>query len=50
MTELAGDEKEVFLDFATGMLEWLPEKRKTARELLQHTFFDSFYKDRARDM
>ncbi|EHK19632.1 uncharacterized protein TRIVIDRAFT_193504 [Trichoderma virens Gv29-8] len=48
VTELAGDEKEIFLDFASGMLHWLPEKRKTAKELLQHPFFDSLYKDRAR--
>ncbi len=39
MTELAGDEKEIFLDFASGMLHWLPEKRKTAKELLLHPFF-----------
>lgn len=50
VTELAGDEKDTFLDFASGMLQWLPEKRKTAKELLQHTFFDSFYKDRQRDV
>ena len=49
VTELVGDDKEAFLDFASGMLDWLPEKRKTAKDLLQHPFFDSFYKDRARD-
>lgn len=49
VTELAGDEKDIFLDFASGMLQWLPEKRKTAKELLQHPFFDSFYRDRERD-
>ena len=49
VTELAGDEKETFLDFASGMLEWLPEKRRTAKELLQHPFLDSFCKDRGRD-
>ncbi|UKZ83811.1 hypothetical protein TrVFT333_011624 [Trichoderma virens FT-333] len=48
VTELDGDEKEIFLDFASGMLHWLPEKRKTAKELLQHPFFYSLYKDRAR--
>ncbi|RKU49106.1 hypothetical protein DL546_006640 [Coniochaeta pulveracea] len=47
VTELAGDEKEVFLDFASGMLQWLPERRKTAKELLQHPIFDSLNKDRA---
>jgi serine/threonine-protein kinase SRPK3 len=50
VTELDADEKEAFLDFASGMLQWLPEKRKTAKELLQHPFLDSFYKDRARDL
>jgi serine/threonine protein kinase len=47
VTELAGDEKEAFLDFASGMLQWLPEKRKTAKELLQHPIFDSLNKKRA---
>ncbi|KAI5464267.1 kinase domain protein [Mariannaea sp. PMI_226] len=46
VTELAGDEKEIFLDFASGMLQWLPEKRKTAKELLEHPFFDELNKDR----
>ncbi|OIW34212.1 kinase domain protein [Coniochaeta ligniaria NRRL 30616] len=50
VTEFVGDEKEAFLDFASGMLQWLPEKRKTAKELLQHPFLDSFYKDRARHL
>lgn len=40
VTELAGGEKERFLDLASGMLHWLPEKRKTAKELLLHPFFD----------
>lgn len=44
VTELAGDEKEVFLDFASGMLQWLPEKRKTAKELLKHAIFDDLDK------
>ncbi|KAF4948915.1 hypothetical protein FGADI_9199 [Fusarium gaditjirri] len=48
ITELAGDEKYVFLDFASSMLQWLPEKRKTAKELLQHAFFDSLEKERGR--
>ncbi|KAG8423100.1 hypothetical protein J3458_000020 [Metarhizium acridum] len=47
ITELAGDEKDVFLDFASGMLQWLPEKRKTARELLQHPVFNSLNESRA---
>lgn len=48
VTELSGDEKDVFLDFASSMLQWLPEKRKTAKELLQHRFFDSLEKERER--
>lgn len=48
VTELAGDEKDVFLDFASSMLQWLPEKRKTAKELLQHKFFDSLEEERER--
>ncbi|KJZ75964.1 hypothetical protein HIM_04788 [Hirsutella minnesotensis 3608] len=47
VTELAGDEKEAFLDLASSMLHWLPEKRKTAKELLQHPIFDSLNKRRA---
>ena len=34
VTELAGNEKEAFFDFAFGMLQWLPKKRKTAYLLL----------------
>jgi len=44
VTELAGDEKEAFLDFAPSMLLWLPEKRKTIKELLQYSIFDSLNK------
>ncbi|KAJ2977856.1 hypothetical protein NUW58_g7680 [Xylaria curta] len=47
VTELVGDEKELFLDFASGMLDWLPEKRKTAKELLKHPIFDSLNEKRA---
>ncbi|KAF4949126.1 hypothetical protein FGADI_9130 [Fusarium gaditjirri] len=47
VTGLNGDEKHTFLDFASSMLQWLPEKRKTAKELLQHPFFDPLCKDRA---
>lgn len=50
VTELVGDGKDTFLDFASGMLQWLPEKRKTANELLQHPFFDPLYRDRDRDI
>ena len=50
VTELDGNEKETFLDFASGMPQWLPEKRKTTKELLEHSFFDSFYKDRQQNL
>jgi hypothetical protein len=40
VTELVGEEKRQFLDFAASMLQWLPEKRKTAKELLQHPFLE----------
>lgn len=33
---LEGPQKELFLDFMRGMLQWVPEERKTAKELLQH--------------
>lgn len=31
-----GEERQVFLDFIKNMLQWMPEDRKTAKELLQH--------------
>lgn len=31
--------REAFLSFFRQMLAWLPEKRKTARELIDHPFF-----------
>lgn len=31
---LNGQDKELFLNFVKSMLQWEPEKRKTARELL----------------
>jgi len=33
---LNGKNKELFLNFIRSMLQWEPEKRKTARELLKH--------------
>ncbi|KAG6157327.1 hypothetical protein E4U26_005130 [Claviceps purpurea] len=36
--ELAEKDLDQFLDFAAGMIRWLPENRKTAAELLQHPF------------
>lgn len=32
---LSGRNKEMFLNFMKGMLQWRPEDRKTAKELLQ---------------
>jgi hypothetical protein len=32
---LEGKNKEMFLDFMRGMLQWQPEDRKTAKELLE---------------
>lgn len=40
VTGLVGEDKTQFVDFAASMLQWLPEKRKTAKELLQHSFLD----------
>ncbi|EEQ28042.1 putative non-specific serine/threonine protein kinase [Microsporum canis] len=34
-TRLEGREKSMFLNFIRSMLKWLPEERKTAKELLQ---------------
>lgn len=31
---LEGEDKRLFLDFMKKMLQWLPEDRKTAKELL----------------
>ncbi|MCJ1401818.1 hypothetical protein MMC11_005035 [Xylographa trunciseda] len=39
ITSLAGEEKSAFLDFVVGnMLCWVPEHRKTAKELLKHSW------------
>lgn len=35
---LEGEEREVFLDLAKGMLVWHPDARKTAGELTGHPF------------
>jgi serine/threonine protein kinase len=32
---LDGEDKRLFLDFIKRMLQWLPEDRKTAKELLE---------------
>ena len=35
---LEENERDSFLSFVRDMLTWLPEKRKTARELMDHPF------------
>ncbi|KAJ5348897.1 uncharacterized protein N7506_002150 [Penicillium brevicompactum] len=37
---LEGEEKELFLSFARGMLTWDPMKRKSAGQLAQHPFLN----------
>ena len=37
---LEASDKEAFLSFIKQMLTWLPEKRKTARELMEHPFLN----------
>ena len=39
LPSLEEKEKENFLSFARMMLAWLPEERKTARELMEHRSF-----------
>ena len=34
--QLSGENKASFLDFIRRMLQWVPEKRQTAKELLEH--------------
>ena len=38
---LSGDDKRNFLRFVARMLEWLPEDRATARELLADPWLHS---------
>jgi serine/threonine-protein kinase SRPK3 len=35
-TRLDGDNKVMFLDFVRKMLDWMPERRRTAEQLLGH--------------
>ncbi|KAL4759664.1 putative protein kinase [Aspergillus foveolatus] len=37
-TRLTGEEKDRFLAFIMSMLKWMPEERKTAKQLLEHPF------------
>lgn len=39
---LEGEEKSEFLSFISNMLQWRPEDRASARELLQHPWLRSF--------
>ncbi len=34
--QLRGENKALFLDFMRKMLQWVPEKRQTAKQLLGH--------------
>ncbi|RMZ92248.1 hypothetical protein DV736_g542, partial [Chaetothyriales sp. CBS 134916] len=38
VTNMKGEEKELFIDFAKKMICWLPEERWTAKQLLEHPF------------
>ena len=44
---IEGKDKEQFLNFVRKMLQWLPEKRESARELLEDPWLslDSIAKD-----
>lgn len=35
---LGGENKALFLDFVRKMLHWVPERRGTARQLLEHSW------------
>jgi serine/threonine-protein kinase SRPK3 len=37
---LDGDNKALFLDFARKMLDWMPERRHTAEQLLGHPWLE----------
>jgi hypothetical protein len=38
---MAGEEKGLFLNFVRKMLQWLPEDRKTAKELREDPWLQS---------
>ena len=41
VTGLEGEKKEAFLDFVRGMLQWRPEDRKTAAQLVDDPWLRS---------
>lgn len=41
ITCMAGEEKILFLNFVRKMLQWLPEDRKTAKELREDAWLQS---------
>lgn len=50
LPRLDEQERENFLAFAKMMLAWLPEEKKTARELMDHPFLrQNFSKARDRE-
>ncbi|KAL4745928.1 kinase-like domain-containing protein [Aspergillus terricola var. indicus] len=42
-TRLTGKEKELFLAFIRSMLKWMPEERKTAKQLLEHPYLSQIF-------
>lgn len=40
MPSLEDEERKALLSFVSHMLTWLPEERKTARELMEHPFLN----------
>lgn len=36
--QLRGDNKSLFLDLMRKMLQWVPQKRQTAKQLLNHSW------------
>jgi serine/threonine-protein kinase SRPK3 len=40
-TCLDGDNKAMFLDFVRKMLDWMPERRQTAGQLLDHPWLQT---------
>ena len=40
-SQLTGEDKASFLDFMRKMLQWVPEQRQTAKQLLDHEWLKS---------